>query len=239
MDGFFTIFKKAVSELICTRLYVRPSSLSFQVTSSRSRCMVVCITNVHTYVHACERAYLVCSTYTIQRVRLCTNSYMCTTNFSSRKKAEEREHSPLSPTTAGVCVFVLTWSSKSSKSLKAHYSTSLNQQMKDELVSSTLYSTRIFERAVLMKNQTNFSRIQPQPTMYLTTTTHPNSYCGTQHRHQTYYRAIVGVGVGVIEVDRKTSSSTSFLPLHCIYLEGARRMLDSSQLFLLFLLLEK
>ena len=66
-----------------------------------------------------------------------------------KQKSVSTVHYPLQQL---VCVFVLTWSSKSSKSLKAHYSTSLNQQMKDELVSSTLYSTRIFERAVLMKN---------------------------------------------------------------------------------------
>ena len=64
------------------------------------------------------------------------HSYMCTTNFSSRKKQKSVStvHYPLQQL---VCVFVLTWSSKSSKSLKAHYFTSLNQQMKDELVRAT------------------------------------------------------------------------------------------------------
>ena len=192
----------ALSDAVCTS--VHPLYLSFQVTSSRSRCMVVCITNVHTYVHACERAYLVCSTYTTESQAM--HSYMCTTNFSSRKKQKSVStvHYPLQQL---VCVFVLTWSSKSSKSLKLLY---LTQSANERRTSNS----RIFER-VLMKNQTNFSRIQPH-SLILTAATNID----IRHTRQPFYQAIVGVGVGAIEVDRKKSSSTSFLPLHCIYLDS-------------------
>ena len=173
----------ALSDAVCT--YVRPSSLSFQVTSSRSRCMVVCITNVHTYVHACEPENVPTQQYLHYTESQAMHSYMCTTNFSSRKKQKSVStvHYPLQQL---VCVFVLTWSSKSSKSLKAHYFTSLNQQMKDELVRATYEDFRACSDEKLDKLFQDTTT-----TYYLTTTTHPNSYCGTQHRHQTYQVAIL------------------------------------------------
>ena len=70
---------------------------------------------------------------TLQRVRLCTPTCAPPTFLPEKKqKSVSTVHYPLQQL---VCVFVLTWSSKSSKSLKAHYFTSLNQQMKDELVT--------------------------------------------------------------------------------------------------------